>query len=143
MLMLVVLQLAAREPGARDLLIDRGMDAVNVLLDLEATPHERSVLLAIGWHESRWLTTAVNAKGGDCGPTQIRNPEAWGSTCARITSDPAEGYRVALRILRHARSVCPGTWGRSLTVYVSGQCGVAPRKAREICSPVGLCEERY
>lgn len=138
--MFIVLQLAAREPSARDLLIDRGMDAVNVLLDLEATPNEQALLLSIGWHESRWTTTAVNKKGGDCGPTQIRNPQAWGSTCAAILSDPAEGYRVALRILRHARKVCPGTWGRSLTVYVSGVCGVAPKKARELCGPVGLCE---
>lgn len=119
----------------------RGVATAQLLLDLDVTPAERAILLSIGHHESRWTTTAVNKVGGDCGPTQIRNPEAWGSSCARIVSDDLEGYRVALRILRHARAVCPGSWGRVLTVYVSGACGTAPKKAREICRPVGLCEE--
>lgn len=142
-LLWLVLSLANREPAAAGVVVVRGIDAAHTLLDLDATPAERAVLLSIGHHESRWVTNAVNPNGGDCGPTQVRAPETWGSSCAAIFADPAEGYRVALRILRHAREVCPGTWGRVLTVYVSGRCDVAPLKAREICAPAGLCTEVY
>lgn len=137
---LLLLALVAREPAATSVTMPRGVATYQMLLDLEATPAERLQLLSIGHHESRWETTAVNPDGGDCGPTQVRAPEMWGSSCAAILADPAEGYRVALRILRHARTVCPGTWGRVLTVYVSGRCEIAPSKAREICAPTGLCD---
>jgi len=137
---LLILTLVARESAATRETLPRGVAAYQLLLDIDATPAERLLLLSVGHHESRWRTDAVNPDGGDCGPTQIRNPEMWGSSCAAIVNDPAEGYRVALRILRYARSVCPGTWARSLTVYVSGVCGRAPSKARELCAPTGLCE---
>lgn len=140
-LVTLLLVLLGREPAAIPETMPRGVATYRLLLDFDATPTERLLLLSIGWHESRWRTDAVNPNGGDCGPTQVRAPEVWGSSCAAIVSDPAEGYRVALRILRYARAVCPGTWGRSLTVYVSGVCDRAPMKAREICSPMGLCAE--
>jgi hypothetical protein len=138
---LLVLALISRESAAISVTMPRAFAAYEILLDLDATPAERLLLLSIGHHESRWRTDAVNPDGGDCGPTQVRHPEAWGSSCAAILADPAEGYRVALRILRHARAVCPGSWGRSLTVYVSGVCDRAPFKARELCGPTGLCSE--
>ncbi len=136
----LLLVLLARESAAIPQTMPRGLAAIDVIVDLDATHDEMLLLLAIGHHESRWRTEAVNPHGGDCGPTQVRNAGMWGSSCARLTSDPAEGYRVALRILRHSRAVCPGTWARTLTVYVSGVCGRAPRKARELCRPAGLCE---
>ena len=138
---LLILALVAKESSAIAETMPRGVATYRLLRDLDASPVERLLLLSTGHHESRWRTDAVNPKGGDCGPTQVRAPEMWGSSCAAILADPAEGYRIALRILRHARAVCPGTWGRSLTVYVSGRCDVAPSKARELCGPAGLCAE--
>lgn len=136
---LLLLTLVARESAAIPETLPRGVATYRLLLELDASPAERLLLLSIGHHESRWRTEAVNPNGGDCGPTQIRNPEMWGSSCAALVTDPAEGYRVALRILRQARAVCPGSWARSLTVYVSGVCDRAPNKARELCAPIG-CE---
>lgn len=137
---LLILSLVARESASIPLVMPRGVEAMSIVLDLDATPAERLLLLSIAHHESRWTTTARHPDG-DCGPTQVRHPEAWGSSCTAIFADPAEGYRVALRILRHARAVCPGTWGRVLTVYASGVCDRAPAKARELCAPAGLCAE--
>ena len=134
---LLLVQLS-REPTAIAATMPRGLQALDAVLALDATHDERMLLLAIGHHESRWRTDVVNAHG-DCGPTQVRTPEMWGSSCSAILADPVEGYRVALRVLRHARGVCPGTWARTLTVYASGVCGKAPAKARELCAPTGLC----
>lgn len=134
-----VLSLASREPQVAQVVADRGIGAAFAIFSLDAREDERAILLSTGHHESRWDQRALNPDG-DCGETQIRNAAMWGSSCAAILDDRREAYRVALRILRHARTVCPGTWAHVLTVYVSGQCGKAPLKARELCGPVGLCE---
>lgn len=138
----LVLELANREPAAAPIVAARGVEAAQVLLAIDATANERKILLSTGHHESRWQPRALNPDG-DCGETQIRNAGMWGSSCAAILEDRAEAYRVSLRILRYARAICPGTWAHVLTVYVSGSCGKAPMKAREICSPTGLCGEVY
>lgn len=141
-LLWLVLNLAAREPQAAHFVAPRGLSAAAVVLDLDATHDERSILLSIGHHESRWNQWARNPDG-DCGETQIRNAGMWGSSCESILASRFEAYRVGLRILRHARVACPGTWSHTLTAYVSGKCGVAPKKARELCAPTGLCDVLY
>lgn len=138
----LVMNLTVREPQAIELVAPRGLSAIHVVLGLDATHNERSILLSIGHHESRWNQFATN-KDGDSGETQIRNPWMWGSSRDAVLGSRQEAYRVALRILRHARVVCPGKFARVLTVYVSGGCGIAPLKARELCEPTGLCDVTY
>jgi hypothetical protein len=141
-LALALLALLGTEPESIPTTMPRGVATMALLLDVDATPDERLHLLSIGWHESRWRTDAIDAVRGAVGPTQIEHPHLWGSSRAAVLSDPAEGYRVALRVLRASRAACPGTWARVLTVFVSGKCGVAPRKARELCAPIGLCDAK-
>lgn len=138
----LALNLVAREPYAVQLVTPRSMSAVYVVLDLDATADERAILLSIGHHESRFNQYALNPDG-DCGETQIRNPELWGSNCASILADRHEAYRVALSVIRYSQATCHGTWARVLTSYVSGKCGRAPMKARELCEPTGLCDTGY
>lgn len=141
-LLWLVLNLSAREPNAVNMVTPRGLGAVSIVLDLDATHDERSILLSIGHHESRWYQRALNPDG-DCGETQVRNAVMWGSSCESILASRFEAYRVALSIIRYSRDTCPGTWARTLTKYVSGKCGVAPKKARELCAPTGLCDVLY
>lgn len=140
-LLLLALQLSLTEPSVVEETFARGRVAVRLVLDLDAQLDEQEILVSIGHHESRWSN--IHGKGKACGPTQIESPETWGSTCKAISQNEREGYAVALRVLRYARSVCPGTWARVLTAYVSGKCGVAPLKARELCLPTGLCDKPY
>lgn len=131
----------------------RGQDAADAIVALLADEEPLfdgdngaektgALLMSIGHHESRFTTDAFN--GHDHGPTQVRVPEMWGSTREKIKTDPIEGYRVALRILRYARERCgPDATAQDwLGAYTAGRCYSAPRKSREICGPVKLCNER-
>lgn len=136
------LELAAQDWDAAAS-FDRGIDAMSILWSLDASPAEKLIELSIGHHEARWFTYAIDPTGRAFGPTQIENPKLWGTSEQELLRDPVAGYRVTLVMLREAKRVCPGTWERVLTVYVSGRCGVARTVAREICEPVGLCTEVY
>lgn len=135
-----VMILAAREPAAASLVAPRGIAFATALLETEATPDERAILLSIAHHESRWTLSAIGDAGRACGAFQLHAPWRVGVSCDEIAADPHRQIALALHAIRYLKSVCVGPPLRWLGAYAGGTCGAAPLRARELCQPVNLCQ---
>jgi hypothetical protein len=95
------------------------------------------LLLAWGWHESRWQAGARD--GYSVGVVQVNGPWLQGYAPARVLRDRRLGWRLGLAHMRAMRDAC-GTVTRGLRAYASGRCDGAKGLVARRCAWIGGCQ---
>jgi soluble lytic murein transglycosylase-like protein len=79
------------------------------------------VVIAISWHESRWMPTKVN-KVGRCGVMQVTDSLS-PFTCKQLT-DPFIGYLEGARFMKYWIDRAGGDLRHGLDAYACGNTGL-------------------
>lgn len=123
----------------------------------QAIEASEKLVAQVAWHESAYVTSAHRTVdgSGDCGIMQTKphyiSFVAKGKTCDDVKKDINLGVFVGIQVLHLHRDMCieklsPKFYEKLfnsqywLGAYASGHCGKAPKTARALCGPAGVCE---
>ena len=124
----IVATLAARDPGATELLTTRGNVAAEASVKAAAGEHKflgtdaagrAALLTAWSFFESRWDACAKGDSGRSIGIMQVNR--VWGGSEKLLLCNVEGGIAAGMQILDRLAEHC-GTPRKALTAYATGRC---------------------